>query len=239
MTYFLTIIKYYYIFLTILVLVVPLNYGLIKFLPSLIIMWGSYIFFKKGVRARYLKSKENRITNYNQSNDRFLKKIFILFTLFLIVFIPLYIKFYTGNTIQSALLSFAIGTGADSNYSMYQQYFADNNLNTFSVDKLPYIILNGLSKVTFWFFCIYSDLLFIPTFSLILFFALRVGAHKRCSVSTPLVNHRPLKGKEDGIYNIVNTSTRTNPANYLKSIDFTAISLILPLKKPLLGFSFR
>ena len=155
MTYFLTIIKYYYIFLTILVLVVPLNYGLIKFLPSLIIMWGSYIFFKKGVRARYLKSKENRITNYNQSNDRFLKKIFILFTLFLIVFIPLYIKFYTGNTIQSALLSFAIGTGADSNYSMYQQYFADNNLNTFSVDKLPYIILNGLSKVTFWFFCIY------------------------------------------------------------------------------------
>ena len=56
-------------------------------------------------------------------------------------------------------------------------------------------------------------------------------------MSTPLVNHRPLKGKEDGIYNIACTSTRTNPANYLKSFDFTAISLILPLKDPLLGFS--
>ena len=65
------------------------------------------------------------------------------------------------------------------------------------------------------------------------------GAHKRCSMSTPLVNHRPLKGKEDGISTFANSFYRPNPANYCKSIDSTATSLILPLKKPLLGFSFR
>ncbi len=57
-------------------------------------------------------------------------------------------------------------------------------------------------------------------------------------MSTPLVNHRPLKGKEDGIYNIAYTLKRLNPANYLQSIIFTAISLILALKNPQLVFSF-
>ena len=68
-----------------------------------------------------------------------------------------------------------------------------------------------------------------------LFFCTARGAHKRCSMSTPLVNHRPLKGKEDGIFIIAYTSTRTNPANRYWSENSTATSLILPLKNPLLA----
>ena len=61
------------------------------------------------------------------------------------------------------------------------------------------------------------------------------GAHKRCSMSTPLVNHRPLKGKEDGIFIIAYTFRRLNPANRYWSENLTAFSLILPLKNPLLA----
>jgi len=52
----------------------------------------------------------------------------------------------------------------------------------------------------------------IELISLSLFCTTRV-AHKRCSMSTPLVNHRPLKGKEDGISTFANSFYRPNPAN--------------------------
>ena len=56
-------------------------------------------------------------------------------------------------------------------------------------------------------------------------------------MSMPLVNHRPLKGKEDGIFNFAYTFTRPNPAKYYFTDDFTATSPILPLKNPHLRFS--
>lgn len=156
MPFFLYLIRSYYIFLTILIIVVPLKYSIIEFSPSLIIMWGSYFCFKKGTKNKQSNSSSIDPTFYhNASKDRYVDRTFIFFTLFLIAFIPLYIQFYTGSTIQATIISFSSGTGSDSNYGMYQQYFADKNLEVFSFDKLPYIVLNGISKVVFWFFCIY------------------------------------------------------------------------------------
>jgi len=79
-------------------------------------------------------------------------------------------------------------------------------------------------------FTIQPRLLFQPIFGT------TRGAHKRCSMSTPLVNHRPLKGKEDGIFIIAYTSTRMNPANCYRFENSTATSPILPLKNPHLVF---
>ena len=46
------------------------------------------------------------------------------------------------------------------------------------------------------------------------------------------MNHRPLKGKEDGISNFAYTFCRPNPANCYRFENSTATSLILPLKNP-------
>lgn len=156
MPYFLNLIKYYYWFLTVLIVVVPLRYGILSFLPSLFIMWVAYFCFKSGAKRSYSYMDQAEVCcRINQYPDIYIDKIFICFTCFLLIFIPLYIKFYTGGTIASAILSFGTSTGSDSNYAMYQQYFAVHNLRAFTLDKLPYIVLNGLSKVIFWYFCVF------------------------------------------------------------------------------------
>lgn len=70
-----------------------------------------------------------------------------LFALISLVFVALYVKFYTGSAILDLLITFISGSsGQDSTYYMYQSYFAESNLGVWSWKKLPYILGYGFLK---------------------------------------------------------------------------------------------
>ena len=110
-------------------------------------MWISYAFFKVGVYKGLKFNMPIRIQSRSTSINH--RKIFLLFTIVMIAFIPLYIKYYTGANALTLLLSFRSMAGSDSNYAQYQSYFAENNLAQFSMSKAPYILGYGILKYIF------------------------------------------------------------------------------------------
>lgn len=150
--FYLQFIRYFYLFLTALVFIVPLKYAVLKFTPALMLMWLSYYVFKRGVNSR---SRDSVIADYITIEDKLKNKILFLFVLFMLVFIPAYINFYTGGNPLILLMNFGQMTGANSNYAAYQLYAEEQNIATFSLSKLPYIILNGMATFFFLYFCLY------------------------------------------------------------------------------------
>lgn len=149
--FFLQFVKYYYLFLTFLVIAVPLKYDFIHFLPALVLMWSSFFLLRLGYFSKGVYNHvEYKILKPSKTKNRLL----VAFTVFMMVFVPLMIKFYTGGNPYLLLLNFGSMVGADSNYYSYQEYFEANNLGVMSLQKLPYIVLNGFSALAFWFFCI-------------------------------------------------------------------------------------
>ena len=53
------------------------------------------------------------------------------------------------------LMNFGQMTGTDSNYAAYQLYAEEHGITTFSLSKLPYIVLNGIATFFFVYFCLY------------------------------------------------------------------------------------
>ena len=151
MPFYVKFIRWYYIFLTVLVFIAPLDYPLYKYIPALVIMWVSYLFFNFGSKnhAKYSQNRE-----LDRKIPRSLNKELLFFVCFMVVFIPLYIRFYTGGNILTLVRSFGSGIGTDSNYALYQQYFEENSLNQFSIQKLPYILGYGIAKFLFYYFVI-------------------------------------------------------------------------------------
>ena len=152
MFFYIKFIRWYYILLTILALIAPLNYPVYKFLPALIFMWLSFFLFQKGC---YSGQKRRYAIIDRKLKPIKIDEVFLLYVLFLIFFIPLYIRFYTGGEVWTLITSFRSNTGAESNYHMYQDYFEENNLNVFSFDKLPYILGYGLAKLLFYYFVLF------------------------------------------------------------------------------------
>lgn len=151
--FFLIFVKYFYSLLTLLAFFSPVSYSIWLFLPAIILMWISYAFFKVGVYKGLKFNMPIRIQSRSTSINH--RKIFLLFTIVMIAFIPLYIKYYTGANALTLLLSFRSMAGSDSNYAQYQSYFAENNLAQFSMLKAPYILGYGILKYIFIFFCMY------------------------------------------------------------------------------------
>lgn len=151
--FFLIFVKYFYSLLTLLAFFSPVSYSIWLFLPAIILMWISYAFFKVGVYKGLKFNMPIRIQSRSTSINH--RKIFLLFTIVMIAFIPLYIKYYTGANALTLLLSFRSMAGSDSNYAQYQSYFAENNLAQFSMSKAPYILGYGILKYIFIFFCMY------------------------------------------------------------------------------------
>lgn len=150
--FYLQFIKYFYLFLTALVIIAPLKYGVLKFTPALVLMWLSYYVFKKGINSRRC---EVVVANYKVTEDRTKNKMLFFFVLFMVIFIPAYINFYTGGNPLVLLMNFGQMTGADSNYAAYQLYAEEQGITTFSIAKLPYIVLNGIATFFFVYFCLY------------------------------------------------------------------------------------
>ena len=102
--FFLIFVKYFYSLLTLLAFFSPVSYSIWLFLPAIILMWISYAFFKVGVYKGLKFNMPIRIQSRSTSINH--RKIFLLFTIVMIAFIPLYIKYYTGANALTLLLSF-------------------------------------------------------------------------------------------------------------------------------------
>ena len=152
MLYF-RLIKYFYSALTILAFLMPMEYGVLDFLPGLIIMWTIFIFYYYISNTNSISKQINFIENKNGNTIGF-----IITTFLYLFFYPLYTKFYTGTSIYSSIFSIKSGI---SNYAIYQAYFLDNDLNSFSISKLPYILSHSFLKLAFIFhvftYFIYSN----------------------------------------------------------------------------------
>jgi len=148
MPFYIKLIRWYYIFLTVLVLLAPLKYSFWQFLPSLMLLWVSYFVFKLGC----LKGIKVPVKNVRVESNAPISKWLLLFTIGMLAFIPLYVRFYTGGNLGMLALGFYSNVGADSNYQEYQRYFMENNLDQFSLTKLPYIVGYGLAKLLFYYF---------------------------------------------------------------------------------------
>lgn len=148
----LKIIKYFYIFLTVLILLTPLNVSILYFLPSLILLWLTYFVFKLSINNKLNKGNRETILLNSIYTNITPTKFVILLTVTLLIFMPLYIQFYTGSSLHESIKRFINGSsfGMHSNYYLYQEYFKQNNLDVFSINKLPYILALGVLKFLFW-----------------------------------------------------------------------------------------
>ena len=122
---YIKLIRNFYLALTILAFLLPIEFNFTEFLPGITIMWLSYFiyyFFQK----KHKNDKKNIYITKTSNNINFTVTI----TIFYFIFYPIYTKFYTGTSLYSSI--FSIRTGI-SNYANYQQYFLDNELNSFSI----------------------------------------------------------------------------------------------------------
>lgn len=131
------LIKYFYIFLTILVILSPVKSGLSSHLLGVLFMWGLYFIFTIGVK--------NHTVTLSKTIDS-AKILPLLVSISYFVFYPSYVRFYTGQNITLAILSFISGA---SNYYQYQEYFIEAGLNSFSLEKLPFILGHGILRFLF------------------------------------------------------------------------------------------
>ena len=147
---YLKYVKYYYISLTIFALITPVTLGFIDFLPALVLMWMVYFIFSLTIRCnmnKILLNVKPRILG-KQSYS----KVSLIIMIYAIIFVPLYIKFYTGANLVSSIASFLSfnALGSESTYGSYQTYFEDANLKEFTFAKLPYILGSGILKFLYW-----------------------------------------------------------------------------------------
>lgn len=136
------LIKYFYLGLTLLVLICPVKLSFIDFLPGLILMWFFYFLFFAG--TKHATSNSQVDLNVSVIEDK--SKYIFLVALFYLLFYPVYIKFYTGSSVISAITASFNGV---SNYELYQKNFADSNLSDFSLSKLPLILGHGCLRFLF------------------------------------------------------------------------------------------
>lgn len=134
-------IKYFYIGLTILVFITPINISIYNFLPGLILTWLIYFTFIKGA-GKFSPSPRRGIIDMGVGKSYFPFYIAIIY----VIFYPLYIKYYTGLEISVALRNLMSGV---SNYQAYQLHFSDAELSKFNWTKFPYIIVHAVLQLTF------------------------------------------------------------------------------------------
>lgn len=114
-------------------------------LPSLIIMWACFFLFRWGAKTSPAVFRMNILQVKWTLRDR--KSLWILFlALGLTITWPLYIEFYTGQSVIQAIQTYLSG---DSTYYIYQKYFSDSELRELSLTKIPYILLGGTMKFLF------------------------------------------------------------------------------------------
>ena len=136
------LIKYFYLGLTILVIICPIKIPVFQFVPGLILMWGLFFMFVLGTKFKF--TFKNVIRDSIIVNNK--SFLYFIVSIFYLLFYPFYIKFYTGSNVYDTVMGLTSGI---SNYALYQKNFQDSNLGLFSFSKLPFILGHGVLRFIF------------------------------------------------------------------------------------------
>lgn len=136
---------------TILIVLIS-DYDLSIAVAGIASIWICYFVYKFGNRSidkKYslTKEKQRKKTKKEEIKSKFplsnighWSKIKYIFALAISLFCSVVAaRYYTGKNITSVLSGFT--SNGSSAYYSYQQYFANNNINSFSVSKIPYILM--------------------------------------------------------------------------------------------------
>lgn len=148
-------IRLFYVLYTAYTLFVMLisDYKPIYAYTGLVLMWNAYGLFELGYRSKRNTAAANESTENKPMYYRFpfasiqswspIKKM--ITTAFAWLCTILCARFYTGRSFSSVISGMFGGASA---YMNYQRYFASSNLGTFSLSKIPYILMLAFLTVS-------------------------------------------------------------------------------------------
>ena len=127
------------------------DYKMYHAILGVLCVWLTYVAFKLGfdfskkvysnfncdLNKEHVSFPLSDIAHWNPVKYFFIAIIDWIFTI-------MAAKFYTGRGFFSVLKG---AVGGDSAYYTYQEYFLSNKLNSFSVEKIPYIIMNSFITI--------------------------------------------------------------------------------------------
>lgn len=143
-------INLFYILYTVYIIFACLltNLSFIDMIPAVFLMWGLYCVFYFGINVNKNELHRSGQTSsqwiINFENMSFLQ-IFILGAI-CVVFSIVSAKFYTG---ASPITVFRNLLNNKSVYYEYQNYFKSNDIATFSISKIPFILMMAFNKIVF------------------------------------------------------------------------------------------
>ncbi|HCJ56221.1 MAG TPA: hypothetical protein DHV55_01650, partial [Clostridiaceae bacterium] len=142
------IVEFFYIIYTVYILMVinTTNMNLSNTFFAIAIMWINYFLFALGYSI-----KLNKNINIKVSSSWILargKLILFAIALTSVIFSLYSVNYYTGQTPISVMMSAFSNT---SLYNEYQSYFIEQQLNEFSVEKIPFIFMLFFIKVIFYY----------------------------------------------------------------------------------------
>lgn len=134
---------------------VPVNSGLLIKLVACVFLFIIWLLYFLGSKLSF----KTRADTSLKSECFFRKRRYVLLLIIIQTFASIYAgQFYTGLSFLEALNNLLSG---DSNYSLYQQYFMDSGLKSFSLDKILPILSNFYVKLIFiyilYFFLVHSS----------------------------------------------------------------------------------
>lgn len=136
------IIKTAYIFLTLYAFYAleVTSLKMIDLLPGIILMWSIYAIFVFGNKASINTSKSYVEKKIEVKRNLFDNMYFVIFIITMLLVSTKYvISFYTGQTMTSIFTN--IIKGNFNFYRNYQRYFDANQISSFSLSKIPYVIM--------------------------------------------------------------------------------------------------
>lgn len=158
---FLTIIFYWFLFLTVLALLAPLQITIEPFLVGIAVFWAVFFILTLGYLSFGMETHKGCDRKYNSfklnidRNTSFKAFLFLFVPSLLLTMYAMY--FYTGQTIFSLVTNLKLG---NSLYSKYQSFFMEQGLMVFSFSKIPAIVSMILIKgILLWSFYVY---VFLP-----------------------------------------------------------------------------
>lgn len=140
----LRVVRFFYIIFCVYICVITeiTSITFTHIVPALVFLLVLFIPFSFGVKIKSGNiSKEKK--RFNSWLMRHSKTTFVLLGISSIICSLLVVQFYTGQTFISVLRNLTQGI---SSYAVYQEYFKQNQIDVFSVTKLPFIFMMAFVK---------------------------------------------------------------------------------------------
>jgi len=194
-------VNLFYFFILFFIVLAPVDSGLfIKILACgfLFFIWFFYFLGSKFS----LKARAGAVFQ----REHLLERQYVLLLIFIQIFASVYAgQFYTGLSFFEALNNLLSG---DSNYTMYQQYFMNSGLKSFSFDKILPILSNFYVKFIFiyvlYFFLVHKSkksdvyIVFLSTIPMVIMAAFRGTNFELFEVFVALICVFHIKSKLTG-----------------------------------------